>query len=288
MAPSFEDAGVPVTVNRRRRWQHLATIPVLARWLRAQRIDIVLATTHVPSLHLSLVAARLAGVKGTVLGLHQVGGRDIGIPSLPRRSVDLLFLLDALVLLSPHQLDYIRTVEGYGRHPWRRPPFAIIPNGVTVPPPANADDRRRARSSLGVADDSQVVGCVAALRPEKDHETLLRATARLVGTHPRLRLVLIGSGPREAALREEVERRGLADRVVFAGFRTDVGSLLPALDVFCLTSIQETYPVSVLEAMAAGAAAPRRDPPRRPYGAHGHNPPFGHLDCPMPPSPRTA
>ena len=252
MAPLFEDAGVPVTVHPRHRWQHLSTVPVLARWLRAQRIDVVLTTTHVPSLHLALVAARLARVKGTVLGLHQTGGRAIGLPSLPRRSVDLLFLLDALVLLSRHQLDYIRSSEGYGRLPWRRAPFAIIPNGVSVPAPAAKAARSEARAALGLPYDAQVVGCVAALRPEKDHETLLRAVSRLADTHPELRLVLVGSGPREHELRDDVSRRGLDGRVVFTGFRSDVDRLLPALDVFCLTSVQETYPVSVLEAMAAG------------------------------------
>jgi glycosyltransferase involved in cell wall biosynthesis len=120
---------------------------------------------------------------------------------------------------------------------------------------------RRARAALGLAPDDLVVGCVAALRPEKRHELLLGAAARLVPRHPRLRVVLLGSGEREGELRAAAAALGLADRVVFAGFRTDVVSLLPALDVKALASVQETYPVSVLEAMAAARPVVMTDPP---------------------------
>lgn len=279
MAPQFEEAGIPVTVMARRRAQHALTVPVLARWFRERRTDVVFCTTHVPALHLGLVAARLAGVRGTMLGLHQTGGVGIGLPSLPRRSVDLLFLLDALVLLSREQLDYVRTVEGYGTRPWRRPPFAIIPNGVPVGPPPDAAARAAARADLGLTPADEVVGCVAALRPEKDHETLLRALVRVAQVRPAARLVLVGSGPREDAVRAAVDEMGLGDRVVFAGFRTDVERLLPAFDVFCLSSVQETYPVSVLEAMAASLPVVMTDPPGVPEvvaeGRTGHRVPVG-------------
>ena len=164
-------------------------------------------------------------------------------------------LIDALILLSPAQLDYLKAEEGLDSRPWRRVRHAIIPNGVRVGPAPTPDDERRARGALGLDEDDLVVGIVAALRPEKSHETLLEAAARLAGRHPRLRVVLLGSGEREEALRATAGELGIGKRTVFAGFRDDVASLLPAFDVKALTSVQETYPVSVLEAMAA--ARPR-------------------------------
>lgn len=251
MADRFEAAGVPVHVMGRSGRRHLTTVPALARLLRAHDARAVLLTPHDATMALAPFAARLAGA-GTALGLHQTGGRTIGIPSFPHRSVEWTFLVDVLVLLTRAQADYLRAEEGFGSRPWRRTRVAYIPNGVEIPPPATPEDRLRARAALGVAAEDEVVGILAALRPEKDHETLLRAVARLAGDRARLRLVLIGSGDREAALREAAAGLGIADRVVFAGFRPDAVALLAGLDVACLVSVQETYPTSVLEAMAAG------------------------------------
>ncbi len=165
-----------------------------------------------------------------------------------------------LILLTPAQLEYLRAREGLGTRPWRRVRHAIIPNGVEVGPPPEAADTAAARAALGLDAHAVVVGCVAALRPEKDHDLLLRAIARLAPHAPALRLVLLGSGAREDELRALAVSLGIADRVTFAGFRTDVAALLPALDVKCLTSVQETYPVSVLEAMAAARPVVMTDP----------------------------
>lgn len=252
MSPRFEAAGVPVTVLGRRRWQHLLTVPLLARWLRQRRIDVVLLTPHHAATFLGPPAARLAGVGGTAIGLHQIGGKAIGIPSLPPGGVEMLSMIDMLILLSHAQLEYLREHEGVDSTPWRRVRHAIIPNGVVVGPRPASAEALEAREALGVAADELLVGCVAALRPEKDHDLLLRAIARLIPAHPRLRLLLVGSGDREPHLRELASDLGIAERVLFAGFRDDVHRLLPAFDVKCLTSIQETYPISVLEAMAAG------------------------------------
>ncbi len=83
MAGRFEEAGVPVTVLGRRRWQHLGSVAVVARWLRDRRIDVVLLTPHHAAMLVGAPAARLGGARGTAIGLHQIGGKDIGIPSLP-------------------------------------------------------------------------------------------------------------------------------------------------------------------------------------------------------------
>jgi glycosyltransferase involved in cell wall biosynthesis len=283
MAPRFEAAGVPVTVMGRRRWQHLATIPLLARWLHARRIDVVLLTPHHAAVYLGSAAARLGRVRGVALGLHQIGGKSIGIPSLPPGGVETLGMIDTLILLSRAQLEYLRREEGLDSRPWRRVQHAIIPNGIHVGPPPTAADEAAARAALGLEADDLVVGVVAALRVEKSHETLLEAAAALAGRHPRLRVVLLGSGDREQALRERAAELGIGRLTIFAGFRDDVARLLPALDVKALTSVQETYPVSVLEAMAAARPVVMTDPPGVPEivvdGVTGYLVPVGDVDA---------
>jgi len=56
----------------------------------------------------------------------------------------------------------------------------------------------------------------------------------------------------EKAARDYVYTHGLEDRVLFAGYREDIPDILKSLDLFCLPSVSEGLPVSVLEAMAAG------------------------------------
>jgi glycosyltransferase involved in cell wall biosynthesis len=81
---------------------------------------------------------------------------------------------------------------------------------------------------------------------------LVRAIALLAPSHPRLRLAVVGDGPEESRVRALVDELGIADRVLFAGLRSDVRELLPGFDISCLSSVHEGAPLAVLESMAAG------------------------------------
>jgi glycosyltransferase involved in cell wall biosynthesis len=115
-----------------------------------------------------------------------------------------------------------------------------------------AADRARARVTLGLPADAFAVGTVGNLTPKKDHRTLLDACASALSDVPNLRLVVIGSGPLEADLHSYVNERGLADVVLLAGSRGDVPDLLPAFDIFAMSSRYEGLPIALMEAMAAG------------------------------------
>lgn len=98
---------------------------------------------------------------------------------------------------------------------------------------------------------SRVV-CVANLRAQKDHLTLLRAMARVPGAH----LLLAGADVEpEYAARVREEAAALGDRVAFLGSRPDVPDLLRACDVGVLASASEGFPLSLLEYGRAGLAA---------------------------------
>lgn len=114
------------------------------------------------------------------------------------------------------------------------------------------EERRAARSRLGLPYEVPVVGTVANFTPKKDHATLLRAVARAIEAHPSLRLVLVGSGPLEGAMRDHVHRLDIDHAVTFAGSRNDVPEVLPAFDIFALSSRYEGLPIALLEAMASG------------------------------------
>lgn len=119
-----------------------------------------------------------------------------------------------------------------------------------VPDRSPAPGGREALRALGVPDGALVVGNVAALTDHKDHRTLLDAAARVVRERPEARFVVVGDGELRAPLEAQARALGLGDRCIFAGFRGDLDVLLPAFDVFCLSSHMEGLGTSLLDAMA--------------------------------------
>jgi glycosyltransferase involved in cell wall biosynthesis len=97
-----------------------------------------------------------------------------------------------------------------------------------------------------------VVTSVARLVPQKGLDLLLDAWAQGVGSGACLWMV--GDGPARMELQARAARLGLGDRVAWLGPRDDVADLLAATDAFVLASRQETTPIALLEAMAAGRA----------------------------------
>ena len=130
-----------------------------------------------------------------------------------------------------------------------------IINGVSDNPFADRPEvRARTRAELGVAEDEILVGGIAVLSRQKGITHLLQALPDLLRRQPRVRVLVAGGGPLLTPLREEAQARGVADRVIFTGWRQDNLELLTALDVFVMPSLWEAMPLALLEAMAARRA----------------------------------
>ena len=207
----------------------------LARLVRRERPSALLL--HDPhAVSAGLLAARLAG----------------GVPCVAVRRVDFPLrsaLSRAKYTACARVIVVSRAIAGIvvraGIAPDR---LRLVYEGVPdrTPQPGG----REALAALGVPATAAVVGNVAALTAHKDHATLVEAMALL---RPRLgeaRLVIAGEGELRPALERQVRERGLADRVVFAGFRRDLDCLLPAFSVFCLSSQLEGLGTTLLDAMA--------------------------------------
>lgn len=168
----------------------------------------------------------------------------------------------ALNALTYHRNELVFTVsdgvaDSVQRPRWadigRMPPVEVLLHGVDAEnAPRGPAARRQARELLGIAPETPVIGNVANFSPKKDHHTLLDAFAQVREAVPDALLLLIGMGPLEAELRTRVASEGLDSCVRFLGSRDDVQELLPALDLFVLSSRFEGLPISLLEAMAAG------------------------------------
>ena len=93
-----------------------------------------------------------------------------------------------------------------------------------------------------------IVLTVARLDQQKGLTYLLKAIRQI----PDGLFILAGSGPESSGLKAEAQALGISDRVYFLGHRTDIPDLLASCDLFVLPSVYEGFPLSVLEAMAAG------------------------------------
>jgi len=115
--------------------------------------------------------------------------------------------------------------------------------------------REQFRRELRLADDQFAIGTSARLEVQKGIDLLLRGFQRVAREEPRAVLVVAGYGKEAAALEALARELGIADRVRFCGFRSDMPAVLAGLDLFALTSRTEGFGVALVEAMAMSLPA---------------------------------
>jgi glycosyltransferase involved in cell wall biosynthesis len=141
--------------------------------------------------------------------------------------------------------------------------IAVVPEGIEPSLYTEPEAGWDLRSTLGIRPDERLVGTVGRLTPWKGQDDFLRAAALVAREHPDARFLVVGDCVSSRAERAADEafrdslpalasELGIADRVLFAGYREDVAAVMNALDVFVLPSHDEPFGLVVLEAMAAG------------------------------------
>ncbi|MFF3633547.1 glycosyltransferase [Streptomyces sp. NPDC002250] len=234
----------------------VAALPRLARVIRRGRYDLVHTHLYRACLY-GRIAARIAGVRAVVATEHSLG--DSQMEGRPLTAgVRALYLAGErlgriTVAVSPTVADRLT------RWGVPRPRIAVVPNGVDLDGFRFDPERRRlTRARLGLPDDAFVVGGIGRLAPGKRFDVLIRALALLPDD---CRLLLVGGGPEEAALRRAAERAGVAGRVLFTGERPyapdgspgpELPALTSAMDVLAAPSPEEAFGLAVVEALAAG------------------------------------
>ncbi|HEY2661256.1 MAG TPA: glycosyltransferase [Caulobacteraceae bacterium] len=156
--------------------------------------------------------------------------------------------LDALVYVSGTQKRYW---EANGVRAQRS---VSITNGVDLAEFSDlAPESAVHREALGLAAEDYVIGIVAGLRPEKNHEELIEALAILRGAHARAKVLIVGEGRRRLAIEARIKALDLEDHVVLVGEQPDVRPYIRLCDVCVLCSTTETFSLAALEVLALGA-----------------------------------
>lgn len=156
---------------------------------------------------------------------------------------------DKLIALSPALVDELS--DTYRIAP--RDKFAVVPLGLDLDRFAQADRHRgQLRAALRVPATRKLVGIVGRMVPVKDHATFLAAAEIMATRRSDLDFVIVGGGE----LLDEVMARAsvptLRGRVHLLGWRDDLETIYPDLDVVALSSVNEGTPVTLIEGMASG------------------------------------
>jgi glycosyltransferase involved in cell wall biosynthesis len=227
----------------------LSALLALHRLIRAGGYDVV--HTH---LYRSQVygrpAAWLAGTPVVLSTEHSIGETH-----LERRKmtpgVRALYLAterfsDATIAVSQTVRD---RMVAWGVRPAR---ITVIPNGVDLGRIAfDPASRATVRDQFGIRDSEYVIGVLGRLDPNKQFDLVIEAAAPLLTD--RVKLLVVGKGEEQAHLEQVAATCGVTDKVIFAGERHDVAAMLSAMDLFVASSAQETFGLSVLEALGNGA-----------------------------------
>jgi glycosyltransferase involved in cell wall biosynthesis len=145
--------------------------------------------------------------------------------------------------------DMADAVEDSGVIPAHK--LRVIMNGIDTAFYRQPRDTAAIRRSLNIPADAPLIGTVGRLTEIKRQDVLIAACARVIQSHPRVHVLLVGEGPLREALSAHAASQGIADRVHFAGYQSDTTAHLHAMDIFALTSRSEGMPQALLEACVA-------------------------------------
>jgi glycosyltransferase involved in cell wall biosynthesis len=182
---------------------------------------------------------RVAGGPPAVYTVHGLAYRLNGVAR------PAFFVSEAIICRT---VDQVLSVSRLDLTDLERRGFLPPGRGIHMPNAVDArfrpGDGAAARRLLDLPPCGAVVGTVARLAREKSVGDFIDAAARLPGVH----VVVVGDGEERSRLRRRAA--ALGERVRFLGARDDVEAILPAFDVFVLSSLREGEPIALLEAMA--------------------------------------
>jgi glycosyltransferase involved in cell wall biosynthesis len=239
LADEARTAGIPVIEFRKEPGFSVETMFKLARQLRRDAAEVV--HTHNPAVHhYGAVSAWMAGVPAVVNTRH--GPRtSFGRGYQERYFRAVMPLTDRVVFVCEDSRSYLVGKRGLSSRK-----SAVIVNGIELGaflerPAAPMSAWPRVR-----------FGAVGRMVPVKGHSILIDAFAQLRGHLPHAELRIVGGGPLEDELKEQVRKAGLNGCIRIEGLNHRIADVLQELDIFVMSSTSEGLPLVILEAMAAG------------------------------------
>ncbi len=240
LADTFQLNGIALRVLHHRRFDP-RTLWTLIQLIRTERVDVLQLHGHGSS-----TMGRLAGwLTHTPVVVRQ--GDSVPAPWYIRLSDWLLSQFTARAIAVSESVKMF-CVRGRSLSAAR---ITVLPNGVKPVVGPTPEELAQWRQALRLPDRAKLIGSVTRFHPIKGVGYLIEAMPQVLRAVPEAHLVLWGDGPQQASLEARARMLGVADRIRFDGYRSDVGRRLALLDCFVLPSISEGSPNALLEALMA-------------------------------------
>lgn len=106
------------------------------------------------------------------------------------------------------------------------------------------------REELSIPGDVTLLGYIVRITGQKDPFTMINAVKQLLDENENVALLVVGDGDLKDDTIHLTNKLGIANKVYFQPFRNDIPDILNAIDIYCLPSLWEGFPIGILEAMA--------------------------------------
>jgi len=127
-----------------------------------------------------------------------------------------------------------------------------IHSGVDTARFSAITDKTILRKEFNIPADHILIGNTSALEAHKDYPTFIATVEHLLKKQMPVKAFIIGDGSLKDPLMAMVKEKNLQSHIIFTGFRNDVPSILPGLDIFLMPSETEGLGTSLLDAFATG------------------------------------
>jgi glycosyltransferase involved in cell wall biosynthesis len=145
-------------------------------------------------------------------------------------------------------------IEQHGVDPGK---IEVIGSAVDLEKFKPPRDRTKFRSEIGVREGVPLIGNIGMIRPDKGQLELVKSASLVLEKRPEVRFVMVGQGTgilqRGINVRKAIDRAGLADKIIMAGYRWDTPDVYAACDIVVIASLRtEASPIVLREAFASG------------------------------------
>jgi glycosyltransferase involved in cell wall biosynthesis len=264
MVARFEQAGTKVVLLDLSRGSLRRVFSTLVGFFRSQQPDVVHVQYFAPGM-IPILAARRAGVRHVFATVHAAGRQGYGWKAKAMLRFSALFTDHFFCVSQNAERFWFGSVSATERAAdWLKTRHGTIYNCVDVGAIQAAGElAKRWVLCPELPPEAKLIGIVGRLVRLKGHLTLLRAMKDLLAAVPGTFLLVIGKGADEAVFRQEADRLGIADHVIWKG-RVEP-EVLPRyyhlMDVLAMPSHWEGFGLTAAEAMAAGKPVVGSDVP---------------------------
>lgn len=239
----YESLGIKVYIVQKRGKFDLSFILKLRRIIIREKIEIINAH-HLPPLLYSAISTlgtktKIVFTEHSKWQLEELHGIDKKLmPWLLRKSKSIVAISDQLekFYMESYKLDKEKVKK--------------IPNGIDL----NKYKKKLiplTKEDFGIKKNDRIIGTIAHIRPEKNHKLLISAFSKLLKEYNDIHLILVGLDLMNNEMFNYARHKMCSKKIHFLGVRKDVPDLLNLFDIFCLPSIHEGLPLSLLEAMSS-------------------------------------